>query len=337
MIRRVPLCASTVGTVSEPIETSPGARRPTVRWHRIRVEGRAAACLEAGEGRPVLFLHGWGLSHRAYQSAVRHLAATGVRVLAPALPGFSGTARLPADEATLRGYASWVVEFLDAMQVAEPVLLVGHSFGGGVATVTAHDHPDRVSALVLVNAIGGSTWTRDGDRVRLMADRPIWDWGLHFSADLSRPVQLARVLPVVVAEGLPNLVLDPRALWQAAKLARNADLTAELAVLRRRGLPVVVVWSPRDRIVTEASVDALRDALGDAPTISVPGGHNWLLADPDRFGQVMTNVVDVADRTRGLGRPRLWWRRIRPTRHTRPARRTRPARHIRGVHQAEVA
>ncbi len=262
-----------------------------------------------------MFLHGWGLSHRAYRDAVRGLAASGVRVLAPALPGFSGTAALPPDDAHLHGYAGWVAAFLDAMEITEPVMIVGHSFGGGVGIMTAHDHPNRVGALVLVNAIGGATWTRDGELVKAMADRPLWDWGLHFSADLGRPLQLAKVLPVVVSEALPNFVLDPRAFVHAARLARDADLTAELEVLDRRGLPVVVVWSPRDRIVTEASVEALCEALGSAPTISVPGGHNWLLADPKHFGEVMTNVVQVAERARWLapGRTRRWLRRVRRT------------------------
>ncbi|HUV09804.1 MAG TPA: alpha/beta fold hydrolase [Acidimicrobiia bacterium] len=307
--------------MADTIETPPGdaesaaagRSRPRVRWRRLRVAGRAAACLEAGEGRTVVFLHGWGLSHRAYRDAVRGLAASGVRVLAPALPGFSGTAALPADEANLEGYAAWVAAFLDEMEISEPAMLVGHSFGGGVGIVTAHDHPSRVGALVLVNAIGGATWTRDGELVTAMADRPWWNWGLHFSADLGGPIQLAKVLPVVFSEALPNLVLDPRAFVHAARLARDADLTTELEVLHRRGLPVVVVWSPRDRIVTEASVEALCEALGDAPTISVPGGHNWLLADPVHFGEVMTNVVQVAERARWLapGRTRRWLRRVR--------------------------
>lgn len=307
--------------VTRPSDTPDGADeavtadrpRTRVRWRRLRVAGRAAACLEAGEGRTVVFLHGWGLSHRAYRDAVRGIAENGVRVLAPALPGFSGTAALPAADANLRGYAAWVAAFLDEMAIAEPVMLVGHSFGGGVGIVTAHDHPSRVGALVLVNAIGGAAWTRDGELVTTMADRPLWDWGLHFSADLSRPVQLAKVLPVVFSEALPNLVLDPRAFIHAARLARDADLTAELEVLHRRGLPVVVVWSPRDRIVTEASVEALCEALGDAPTISVAGGHNWLIADPAHFGEVMTNVVQVAERARWLepGRARRLLRRLR--------------------------
>ena len=260
--------------------------------------GRGTAYLEAGSGPTVVFLHGWGLSHRAYRNPVKALAAIGVRVLAPALPGFSGTAGLPADDCTLRGYAAWVGEFLDAVGVDEPVMLVGHSFGGGVAIVVAHDSPERVGGLVLVNSIGGAVWTADGELERHMADRPLWDWGLHFSRDVRRPMHITRVLPVVVTEALPNLVLDPRSFIRSARLAKDADLTTELDALRRRGLPVVVVWSARDAVVTKASLAALRDALGNATTISVPGGHSWLLANPDHFGEVMTNVVGVAERAK---------------------------------------
>jgi pimeloyl-ACP methyl ester carboxylesterase len=266
-----------------------------------------------------VLLHGWGLSHHVYRDAVRQLASDGTRVLAPALPGFGGTARLPEGSPGLRGYADWVAAFLDAMHVSEPVLLVGHSFGGAVATVTAHSHPRRVGALVLVNAVGGAAWRRDEDGVRPMADRPLWSWGWDFSSDVRTPRHLARVLPVIATEALPNLVLDPRAFVRAARLARAADLTDELTDLQRKGLPVVIIWSPHDAVVTEASIEALREALGDAPTISVDGGHSWLLADPDHFGEVMTNVMAVAERAQWLdpGRARRWWRRVQARRPRR--------------------
>lgn len=284
------------------------AKTPRVTWHRRQVLGRSAAYLEAGEGRTVVFLHGWGLSHRAYRTPVKRLAATGVRVIAPALPGFSGTAALPDDECTLRGYADWLVAFLDAVDIDEPVLLVGHSFGGGVATLVAHDHPRRVGALVLVNAIGSAVWSDDGELERPMTERPLWDWGLHASREVSK------VLPVVLTEAVPNLVLDPRAFIRSARLARDADLTDELAALGRRGLPVVVVWARDDGVLTDASLDVLRGAFGEANAISVTGGHNWLLTDPDRFGEIMTNVVEVAERARWLepvGPLRRGLRRIR--------------------------
>jgi pimeloyl-ACP methyl ester carboxylesterase len=261
-----------------------------------------------------VFLHGWGLSHRAYRGSVKHLAAMGLRVLAPALPGFSGTAGLPGDECTLSGYAAWVSAFLDELGVEEPVMLVGHSFGGGVAIVTAHEHPRRVGGLVLVNSIGGAVWRDDGELAKPMSSRPLWNWGLHFSRDLRGMSQITRVLPVVLTEALPNLVLDPRSFVRSARLAKAADLSDELDALRRRGLPVVVIWSPHDEVITDASVDALRGALGGAKAISVPGGHSWLLADPEHFSEVMTNVVEVAERARWLepvGPVRKLWRRAR--------------------------
>jgi pimeloyl-ACP methyl ester carboxylesterase len=254
------------------------------------------------------------LSHRAYRGSVKRLAELGVRVVAPALPGFSGTAGLPGDDCTLSGYAAWVVAFLDELGIDQPVLLVGHSFGGGVSIVVAHEHPSRVGALVLVNSIGGAVWQDDGELTKPMSDRPLWNWGLHFSRDLRGVSQLTKVLPVILTEALPNLVLDPRSFIRSARLAKTADLSDELEGLRRRGLPVVVIWSPRDEVVTDASVGALRDALGGAKSISVPGGHSWLLADPEHFGEVMTNVVEVAERarwSRPAGPMRRVWRRAR--------------------------
>jgi pimeloyl-ACP methyl ester carboxylesterase len=82
-----------------------------------------------------------------------------VRVYAPALPGFGGTARLPLEQRTLAGYGHWVGHLADTIGLARPVTVVGHSFGGGIAITTAHRSPDLAERLVLVNSIGGSAWT----------------------------------------------------------------------------------------------------------------------------------------------------------------------------------
>ena len=142
--------------------TRPAHRDPRLVSHRTRVGDGRASFLEAGAGRPVVFLHGWGAGHHAYRRSVKRLASAGVHVYAPALPGFSGTTALPAEQSSLGGYADWVVAFLDAISLDESVVLVGHSFGGGVAIKTAHQHPTRVGGLVLVNSIGGGAWTGKG-------------------------------------------------------------------------------------------------------------------------------------------------------------------------------
>jgi pimeloyl-ACP methyl ester carboxylesterase len=151
-----------------------------------------------------------------------------------------------------------------------------------------------VGRLVCVNSIGGSTWSASRGVVRSMAQRPLWDWGLHFQADLWPWRQATRVLPVILSDAVPNLLRNPRALWRVGYLARTADLTAELEELKERRLPVVVLWGRQDNVLPPASLRSLCQALGDPEVITVEGRHSWLLSDPRAFGEVMTNVIGVA-------------------------------------------
>jgi pimeloyl-ACP methyl ester carboxylesterase len=282
--------------VSDRVVSDPGVALPQLRWRRLRLDGATVVYGDGGAGLPVVFLHGWGLSGRTYRAALEGLLAHPVRVLAPALPGFGGSSPLPAAEATLAGYADVVARFCRAVVPDEPVVLMGHSFGGGVAIVAAHRHPELVRSLVLINSIGGSAWRRDGSILRSMAERPLWDWGLHFPADVMPLRQVRRVLPVILSDLVPNVVRNPRAFWHAAGLARTADLTAELEELKRREVPIVVLWGERDEVITRASFDALCAAVGEERCVTVPGSHSWLLAEPDRFVEVITNVIGVAER-----------------------------------------
>lgn len=271
------------------------ARRgdPRLSWHRTVVDGRTAAYGVAGRGQPVLFLHGWGLGQHAYRRALGRVAASGLQVWAPALPGFGGTPDLPREQFSLEGYGRWVLGFADAVGLTGPVTLVGHSFGGGVAIRVAADAPDQVARLVVVNSIGGSSWTDGKGVLRAMSERPVWDWGLHLQRDLWPLRQATRVLPVMLEDALPNALRNPRAFWRVARLARRADLSAELELLKQRRTPVVVLWGDADTVIPQSSFISLQAALGDPEVHTVAGNHSWLIADPHGFGEVMTNVVGL--------------------------------------------
>lgn len=272
-----------------------------LRWHRTTLDGREAVYGEAGDGPPVVFIHGWGLSARSYAEALPLIAASGHRVIAPALPGFGRSDALPG-EYTFEKLANWVDTLLDHVGVEEPAALVGHSFGGGVSTATAWHHPDRARSLTLVNSIGGSVW-KDGRRgPRSLADRPLWDWGLHLPAEFRPsglggwlPWRQSRALPVVVRDVLTNAVTNPGAVWRAAELARRADLREELTELAERGLPVAIVWGSEDTVVPEATFLAMCEAVGAEGDIIADAGHSWLLMDPVGFGEVVTNSIAVRD------------------------------------------
>lgn len=262
-------------------------------WKRTKVNGRSAGYGVAGDGPPLVFVHGWGLGQHAYKRAMKRLVHLGMRVFTPALPGFGGTTELPQDEMSISGYAAWLDEFMDAVGVDEPAFVIGHSFGGGVSLKLAHDYPDRVKFLVLVNSVGGSAWTKSGSVVKHMKERPLWDWGIHFPGDIMPIGQIRKVLPVILEDALPNIVRNPIAMWRAANIARSADLKEELEELKARKLPVLILWGDHDKIITEDSFLDMCEAIGLEGDV-ISGGHSWLLADPDAFGEVMTNVLAVA-------------------------------------------
>ncbi|MEO8265295.1 MAG: alpha/beta fold hydrolase [Ilumatobacteraceae bacterium] len=267
---------------------------------RTWVQGKPAAYSMAGAGMPVVLLHGWALAQHTYRKVIEEIAEQGCMVIAPSMPGFGGSGDLKGDAFSIGGYAKWVADLLDVLEIEEPAVLVGHSFGGGVAIKLAHDMPKRVRSLVLVNSIGGSAW-RNGRTLRSIGERPLWDWGLHFPSDVWPVRQATRVLPVVFEDLVPNLVRNPRAIVRVANLARRADLRAELERLRDRGLPITILWGTRDGIIPRESFEALCVASGVEGTV-VEGSHSWLLADPQHFGEVITNDVRVAQAARDLER-----------------------------------
>ncbi|MET0524756.1 MAG: alpha/beta hydrolase [Nocardioides sp.] len=260
-------------------------------WSRIQVDDRPAAYGHAGSGPVVLFLHGWAISNRTYRRSLAGLARRGFCVLAPELPGFGGTAPLPRESLSLSGYADWVVRFLDARGVADPVTVIAHSFGGAVAIKAAHAHPDRIDRLILVNSIGGATWREVGDQHRLMTDRPLWDWGVHLSRPAFSGAGLLRVFPVVAADAARNAARHPLTMWRVGRLAREAALAAELEDLKRRRFPVVVLWGSEDTVVPRACAQSLVDALHAPHLVTVPGDHDWLIRHPRRFVEEVTNVI----------------------------------------------
>jgi 2-hydroxy-6-oxonona-2,4-dienedioate hydrolase len=102
---------------------------------------------QAGEGAPLLVIHGSGGGHDQGMAWARPLVQQGVRVIAMSRFGYLRTPR-PAD-ASPEAQADAHICLLDALGIAKAGVM-GVSAGGPSAMQTAIRHPDRVSALVLV-------------------------------------------------------------------------------------------------------------------------------------------------------------------------------------------
>ena len=255
---------------------------------RLEIDGSTVDVVTGGSGTPVLFLHGWGVGPHAYGAALSELMSLGCEVAAPALPGFAGTPELVPGQCNFPGYGAFAASCLDALAMDEPVVVVGHSFGGGVAIQLAHDFPDRVAAVVLCNGVGGFPWAGPPGTAS-SAERPLWEWGRYLGADLFDLPTMVRVLPALLGQAVPNLVHNPRAMWRVGEFVRKAHLLSEMKAVADR-LPVTLVWSDRDRLVPHAGFAALCRAA-DNDGVVVPGNHSWLIADPRRFADVVLRAM----------------------------------------------
>ncbi|MGD9388174.1 MAG: alpha/beta hydrolase [Gammaproteobacteria bacterium] len=101
---------------------------------------------------PVLLLHGTSASLHTWDGWVAGLAGR-ERVIRVDLPGFGLTGPFPHDDYGIERYLEFIAALLDALQL-DQVVIAGNSFGGQVAWEFAAAMPERVAALVLVDAAG---------------------------------------------------------------------------------------------------------------------------------------------------------------------------------------
>lgn len=257
-----------------------------------RVDGRRGVYGVAGQGLPVVFLHGWGLGPRAYQGALERLVRQGCRVWAPGLPEFGGTEGLPPGHRRLEDYAGWVDSFMSTVGIDEPAVVVGHSMGGAVAVRLTRDFADRVARLVLINSIGSRVWIDEPDRTKLLDARPLWHWAASFSEEVVKSKTARRMFEAFTRDGLTNFVRNPGGVARAGMMARGADVTADLVAVRQLGVPVTVVTSEGDLVVPAGGFEHMCQLLGVTGRV-VPGPHSWLLTQPKEFAGVMQPVLQA--------------------------------------------
>src|SRR3954452_6159804 len=147
-----------VGRVTQASYTSSGHEAwMEVDWQEhqrwVRLADRWANVVELGSGPPVLFVHGLGGSWQNWLENLVQTAEAGYRAIAVDLPGF-GRSELPVEKVSISGYGRWIDELLTALEVEEPVALVGNSMGGFIGCEVAIQFPARVERLVLVSAAG---------------------------------------------------------------------------------------------------------------------------------------------------------------------------------------
>lgn len=250
---------------------------------------------QAGEGEPLLLLHGFGASSYSWRRVIPELAGS-YRILAPDLNGFGFTERPQALASYTRdGQIDLILRLLDAFSI-ERAHVAGHSYGGSIALNLAFRHPERVASLILIDSAAP-----DYPQQRRNALAGIGPWPDLFVRGLAlRRAFIARALRASVhdeAVVTPELVEAYRRRLQVEGAARAyRGLTAPIQKpgpevdLAAIDLPTLVLWGAEDRLIPVGKGRQATERMPNSRFIALSGtGH---IPMEERPGEVARHMLD---------------------------------------------
>jgi pimeloyl-ACP methyl ester carboxylesterase len=209
---------------------------------------------EKGAGAPLVLLHGYTASTFAWKDVFDPLSEQ-FRVIAVDLKGF-GFSGKPDGDYTRRAQGDLVIRLLDQLKI-ERAILCGNSMGGEVSMNAAVRHPDRVSALILVDSSGVTV--SGGDSVT----PGVAQWPVIGPALMS----LALTSDSMVRDGLrqcfydKSIVTDEQvAAYYRPLKTRDGQHAAYLAKVQgainpiepeinKIGQPTLIIWGAEDELI----------------------------------------------------------------------------------------
>ena len=238
--------------------------------------GTSSFVREAGDGPPVVLLHGASTSSFMYRKVLPLLAGRGLRAVAFDLPGQGLAARPPAAAFDYRwsGLGRFAEQALDALGL-DDVHLVVHDIGGPVGFELAARRPDRIRSLTLLNTL-------------LAVDR----FSVPF---VNRPFRVRGLGELYLASMTrPAFTLLAYRLLTSRAATSSGEIAAYLELLKRGDGGRGFLHTMRGFELTEAKHHLWRDALRAAP---YPIQAVWGTEDPvlaaDREGAAVRNELDL--------------------------------------------
>jgi len=247
---------------------------------------------DVGEGRPLVFVHGWAMSSRVWRFQ-QELAAS-CRFIAMDLRGH-GQLTAPMDGYAIDDFADDVVALFTSLDLTDAVL-VGWSMG---VQVVLHAFPalrSRLAGLVLVSGTPKFSAAEDypfglppvevkGMGLRLKRDyqKTMGDFfrGMFAEGELDRE-QYQRIVHEIVMGGRSP---DPEPARQSLKTLADADLRPQLGLVDR---PVLLIHGARDNICLPAASRYMAERLPLSTLRIIEGsGHAPFMTKPAEFNRML--------------------------------------------------
>jgi pimeloyl-ACP methyl ester carboxylesterase len=265
-------------------------------FRRVASSVGELSTMEAGQGHPVVLLHGLGATKASFLPTLGALAP-GHRVIAVDLPGFGDSVKPLLASYDAAFFARAVVALLDAAGLARAAL-VGNSMGGRVALEVGLREPRRVDRLVLLAP--SLAWLRDRRWASLLRVVPPQLGFLQPAPPAAVDAIVRRLVPGAnggwTAAGVDEFLrsyLDRRGRAAFYAAARNIYLEEPHGPdgfwtrLPRLDVPSLFVWGRRDAIVPLGFARHVRRALPAAQHLELNCGHVPQLERPAEVHRAM--------------------------------------------------
>jgi pimeloyl-ACP methyl ester carboxylesterase len=258
-----------------------------VTERRLDLAGVSTAMLEAGDGPPVVLLHGQGGWAGMWLPVIPDLVRTH-RVVAPDLPGL-GASEVPDGPPDAARVLAWLDALIERTCPTPPAL-VGASLGASIAARFAIAHPDRLSRLVLIGA-GSLARFRPAPGVVLAL--------LRFIARPSERTQRGFMRQVAVDPARVRALMGDR--WEASQAysldrartpsvrVANRRMLRDLGIpqippedLARIAVPTALIWGRHDRVMRLRIAEAASARYGWPLHVIEDAGH-FSVEQPEAF------------------------------------------------------
>ena len=218
--------------------------------------------------KTLVFIHGWGVNSKIFETVFYYLK-NDFEIYVPDLPGFGNT---PIEKVmNLKNYAEFVYKFLKEKNVKEPII-IGHSFGGAVATKFSLLYPGEILKLILVSASA----IRQPRRKMILLKKSADILKLFLSEKMRK-----LILKLLGYDKMDYAQIENKELKETFKRVIGEDLRPYFHLINT---PTLVIWGEKDKITPIAEGKIIAENISGAKLkIIKNAGHFAFLEKPEEF------------------------------------------------------
>jgi len=243
--------------------------------HTLIKEGKYSY-LEAGEGQPIIVLHGLMGALSNFQGVLDHFSEIGYKVIMPELPIYD----LPLLKTNVKNLSKFLKDFL-AFKKIENAILMGNSLGGHIGLYFTKLNPENVDALVLAGSSGlyekslGDTYPKRGnyDYIKTKTEEVFYD---------------PKIATKEVVDAIYASVNDRVKVLKTLAIAKSAIRHNMAKDLPSMNIPACIMWGKNDFVTPPEVAVEFQKLLPDADLFWFDKcGHAPMMEHPEDFNKIL--------------------------------------------------